>query len=64
MPLNSDDLNRRIHQFVERTEDEVQRLIGYVNDEVVPDVRREGSAALHRAAESLQAMARKLDNRR
>ena len=47
----------------EKAEEEVQRLITYLNDEVVPDVRRHSSAALRTAAEQLHALAQKMDDR-
>ncbi len=42
-------------------EAEVKRLIGYMNDEVVPEVRRSSSVGLRAAAEQLQKMAEHLD---
>ena len=56
--------NQRVKQTAERTEAELQRLIRYLNDEVVPEVRRESSAALHTAADQLRALAQKMDDRR
>ena len=47
-----------------RAEDEVQRLIRYMNDEVVPDVRRHGSTALRTASEGLRDLAQKMDDTR
>ena len=47
-----------------RAEDEVQRLIRYLNDEVVPDVRRHSSSALRTAADRLRDLAQSLDDRR
>ena len=47
-----------------RAEDELNRLIRYLNDEVVPDVRRHGSTALRTAADGLRELAEKMDNRR
>jgi len=47
-----------------RIEDEVRRVITYINDEVVPDVRRNGSEALRSAAAELEKLARKMDDRR
>lgn len=49
-----------------RAEEEVQRLIRYLNDEVVPDVRRHSSVALRSASEGLRSLADKMEqgNRR
>ena len=48
----------------DRTESEVRRLIQYMNDEVVPDVRKLSSTALRTAAEQLQTLAKSLDDRK
>ncbi len=53
----------RMQGVAEKAEEEVQRLITYLNDEVVPDVRRHSSAALRTAAEQLHALAQKMDDR-
>ena len=45
-------------------EDELHRLIGFINDEVVPEVRRNGSVALRRAAVELDKLAQKMEERR
>lgn len=44
-----------------RAEDELQRLIRYLNDEVVPDVRRHSSVALRAASDGLRSLAETLD---
>lgn len=48
---------------VSRAEEELQRLIRTVNDEVVPDVRRQSSSVLRSAADRLREMAESLDKR-
>lgn len=58
------DWNQNVHNATERAEDELQRLIRYLNDEVVPEVREQGSAALRKAAEGLHTLAKKLDDDR
>ena len=55
--------NDRVQEAVSRTEDEIKRLIQYLNDDVVPDVRRQSSAALHIAADRLRSLAEKMDDR-
>jgi hypothetical protein len=47
-----------------RIEDEVKRVIGYLNDQVVPQVRQNSSLALRSAAEQLARLADHLDQRR
>ncbi len=58
------DWNGKVQEAVDRTETEVRRLIQYLNDEVVPDVRKQSSSALRTAAERLQELAKNLDDRR
>ncbi len=58
------DWNAKVQDAAERAEEEVQRLIRYMNDEVVPDVRKHSSSALKIASEQLQALAKRLDDRK
>ena len=58
------DWNSKVQEAVDRTEAEVRKLIQYLNDEVVPDVRKQSSSALKTAAERLQALANSLDDHR
>lgn len=44
-----------------RAEDDLGRLVQYINDEVVPEVRRDGSQALRRAAAEMQKLADRMD---
>jgi hypothetical protein len=46
-----------------RMEDEVKRVIAYLNDQVVPQVRQNSSSALRCAAEQLGRLAEHLDQR-
>jgi len=46
-----------------RIEDEVKRVIAYLNDQVVPQVRQNSSSALRCAAEQLGRLAEHLDQR-
>ena len=52
---------RRIEEIGARAEAELRLVLGYINDEVVPDVRRSGSMALRAAASELQRLAAHLD---
>jgi hypothetical protein len=45
-------------------EEEVRRVMTYINDEVVPEIRVNGSHALRLAAEELQKLAQRMDDRR
>ena len=53
-----------VRQAAARAEEELQRLIRYLNDEVVPDVRKHSSHALRSAADGLRSLAEKMDDRR
>lgn len=46
-----------------RADDDLGRLIRYINDEVVPEVRRDGSQALRCAAAEMQKLAERMDAR-
>lgn len=45
-------------------EAEVRRAVRFLDEEVVPEVRRSGSAALRTAAEQLRKLAEQLDDER
>ena len=53
-----------VQQATEYIEQDVRRVIAYINDEVVPDIRRSGSHALRTAATELQKLAQRMDDRR
>lgn len=55
---------QRLREAGETAEADVRRVIGYINDEVVPDVRRNGSEALRLAAAELQKLAQRIDDAR
>lgn len=46
-----------------RLEQDVKRAIAYVNDEVVPEVRRSSSKAIRMANEKLSQLAERLERR-
>lgn len=48
---------RRIDEALELIELELRQAIAYVNDAVVPQVRRESITAMRRAADTLQNLA-------
>ena len=47
-----------------RVEEDLRRVVNYINDQVVPDIRRNGSQALRAAAGELQKLAQRMDDRR
>ena len=53
----------KLHDAGVVVEDEVKRVVAYLNDEVVPDVRRNGSVALRAAAEQLEKLAKMMEKR-
>ena len=54
----------QVREAAERVEGELRRVVTYINDEVVPDVRKNGSEALRAAARELQRLAQHMDDRR
>jgi hypothetical protein len=62
MPTNQHQpIEQRLREAASHVEDDVKRLIAYFNDEVVPDVRRNGSAALRYAAAEIDRLARRME---
>ena len=55
---------QQLREAAARAEEEVRRVVTYINDEVVPEVRRNGSDALRSAAVELHKLAQKMDDRR
>jgi hypothetical protein len=60
-----EDIGRKIDEHIQTTlpqmEAEVRRIIKYLNDEVVPQVRRNSSEALKAAADQLAKLADTLE---
>lgn len=54
---------QQMREGVARAEEELHRALTYINDEVVPEVRRSGSEALRAAAVELQKLAQRMDDR-
>jgi hypothetical protein len=52
---------RRLDEQFGEVEGEIRKVIAYLNDEVVPQVRRNSSAALRTASEQLGKLAEHLD---
>ncbi len=55
---------QRLNEAGSRIEEELRRVIQYINDEVVPEVRSNGSDALRSAAAELQKLADYMDSRK
>lgn len=54
---------RQVGQQVDRAAQEAERLIAYLNNEVVPAVRQHSSSGLRKAAEKLAAFANYLESK-
>ena len=59
------DFGRRVNQGIDgaarKIEQEGERVINYLNDEVVPAIRNHSSKALRKAAEQLNRLAEHMD---
>jgi trans-2-enoyl-CoA reductase len=55
---------QQLREAAARAEEELRRVVTYINDEVVPDIRRNGSQALRAAAVEMQKLAQRMDDRR
>ena len=54
---------QKLHEATGRIEDEVRRVVQYLDEEIVPDVRRSSSEALRSASLRLAELARHLDDK-
>ena len=50
-------VGRRIEEAIELIEMELRHTIAYVNDAVIPEVRKESISAMRKLAETLQRLA-------
>jgi hypothetical protein len=66
MPANAGTKpwEQKLHETGARVEEELRRIVTYIDDEVVPEVRRNSSTALRYAAEQMERLARHLDESR
>lgn len=53
----------RLREAGTRVEEDVREFLRYFNDQVVPDVRKNGSEALRAAARELNRIAQRMDER-
>lgn len=61
-PSPGPGVGRRIEEAMERIELELRQAIAYVNDAVVPQVRRESVSAMRTMADSLRKLADRIDS--
>lgn len=54
-------VEEKFNQTKPRVEEELKKVIAYLNDEVVPNVRENSSKALKIAAEQLTKLAERID---
>jgi hypothetical protein len=57
-------VDRGLGTAIPRIQEEVKKVVDYLNDEVVPNLRQDSSQALRSAAERLQKLADHLDDNR
>jgi hypothetical protein len=59
-------LEERLREAAAHVEQDLRRVIAYINDDVVPAIRRNGAEPLRQAAAELRKLAERLDeaNRR
>jgi hypothetical protein len=55
---------QQVRDAAVRVEEDLRRVVAYINDQVVPEIRLNGSQALRAAAEELQKLAQRMDDRR
>ena len=54
----------RVNDAGTRVDEELRRVVRYIDEEVVPEIRRNGSSALRYASAELERLARYMDDRR
>ena len=52
----------RLRDAAAHVEDDLRRVTTYINDQVIPDVRRNGSEALRAAASELRKLAERMED--
>lgn len=55
-------IETRLRDAAAHVEDDLRKVATYLNEEVVPEVRRNSSAALRTAADELRKLAERLDS--
>ena len=64
MPVNFQNAGRKVDETTRRMEDELQQFIKYLNEDVVPKIRTQGSQALRTAAQQLGRLADSMDDKK
>lgn len=54
-------VDRQMNTAIPKIEEEIKKVISYLNDEVVPRLRKDSSQALYAAAEQLRKIANHLE---
>jgi hypothetical protein len=54
-------VDERFGSAMPRVEEELKKVIAFLNDQVVPQLRQESAQALHAAADQLRKLAEQLD---
>lgn len=62
-PPGPGNVGRRFEEAIDRFEEELQNAVKYMNERVVPEVRRESITAMRRMAETLGNLADKMEKR-
>jgi uncharacterized protein Yka (UPF0111/DUF47 family) len=55
------NVGRRIEEAIDRIETELRQAIEYVNDAIVPQVRKESIQAMRKMADTLQNLADRIE---
>ena len=55
-------VDERLNQAMPRVEEELKKVIAYLNDQVVPQLRQDSAQALNVAADQLRKLAQQLDD--
>ena len=59
---NAGRWEQRFNEAGSRAEDELRKVVRFIDEEVVPEIRRNGSTALRRASSELERLARYMDD--
>jgi trans-2-enoyl-CoA reductase len=62
--MQNERWEQQLRDAAARAEEELKRVVAYINDEVVPDIRRNGSVALRAASKELEKLAQRMEERR
>lgn len=55
---------QQLREAARHAEEDLRRVIAFLNDEVVPEVRQNGSQALRAASRQLEKLAQRMDDRK